>query len=81
MQAPYWQPAHAPVPVLAVREITSLVPQRLKGLPEAEYVARRTELEAMALDVARTRSVPEVRRAIQRAASCSRGSLQYCPPN
>ena len=52
----------------AVREITSLVPQKLKGLPEAEYVARRTELEAMALDVARTRSVPEVRRAIQRAA-------------
>jgi hypothetical protein len=51
-----------------VQAITSLIPKRLKGLPEADYVAARIELEAMALHHARTGTVAEVRRAIERAA-------------
>jgi hypothetical protein len=48
--------------------ITSLIPRKLKGLPEAEYHAERTKLEAMALHHARTKTVAEVKRAIERAA-------------
>jgi hypothetical protein len=51
-----------------VQAITTVIPKRLKGLPESEYVAARTELEAMALHHARTGTVAEVRRAIERAA-------------
>jgi hypothetical protein len=52
----------------AVQVITWLIPRKLKGLPEAEYFAERTKLEAMALHHARTKTVGEVRRAIERAA-------------
>jgi hypothetical protein len=52
----------------AVQVITSLIPRKLKGLPEAEYFAERTRLEAMALHHARTKTVGEVKRAIERAA-------------
>ena len=52
----------------AVREITTLVPRRLRGLPAEAYVAERDRLEAIALHVARSGTVPEVRRAIGRAA-------------
>jgi hypothetical protein len=51
-----------------VQAITTVIPKRLKGLPESDYVAARTELEAMALHHARTGTVAEVRRAIDRAA-------------
>jgi hypothetical protein len=51
----------------AVQVITSLIPRKLKGLPEAEYFAERTKLEAMALNHARTKTVAEVKRAIERA--------------
>ena len=52
----------------AVQAITTLIPKRLKGLPEADYVAARTDLEAMALHHARQGTVADVRRAIERAA-------------
>jgi hypothetical protein len=52
----------------AVHVITSVIPRKLKGLPEAEYHAERTKLEAMALHHARTKTVAEVKRAIERAA-------------
>jgi hypothetical protein len=52
----------------AVQVITSLIPRKLKGLPEAEYYAERTRLEAMALHHARTKTVAEVKRSIERAA-------------
>ena len=52
----------------AVREITTLIPRRLKGLPSEAYVVERDRLEAMAVHVARTNTVPAVRRAIDRAA-------------
>ena len=51
-----------------VQAITTLIPKRLRGLPESDYVAARTDLEAMALHHARTGTVAEVRRAIDRAA-------------
>jgi len=52
----------------AVREITTVIPRRLKGLPADAYAVERDRLEAMAVEVARTSTVPEVRRAIERAA-------------
>ena len=52
----------------AVREITALIPRRLKGLPSEAYVVERDRLEALAVHVARTGTVPAVRRAIERAA-------------
>jgi hypothetical protein len=52
----------------AVQVITSLIPRKLKGLPEAEYYVERTRLEAMALHHARTTTVAGVKRAIERAA-------------
>ena len=52
----------------AVREITTLIPKRLKGLPGDAYVAERDRLEALAVHAARTGTVPAVRRAIERAA-------------
>jgi len=52
----------------AVRAITDLIPKKLKGVSDVDYVAARTELEAMTLHPARTRTVAEVRRAIERAA-------------
>ena len=51
-----------------VQVITSVIPRKLKGLPEAEYAVRRAELEAMALHHARTEPVAQVQRAIERAA-------------
>jgi hypothetical protein len=52
----------------AVHVITSLIPHKLKGLPEAEYHSERTRLEAMALHHAKTKTVAEVKRSIERAA-------------
>jgi len=51
-----------------VQVITTVIPRKLKRLPEAEYYAERLRLEAMALHHARTKTVAEVRRAIDRAA-------------
>jgi hypothetical protein len=52
----------------AVQVITSLIPKRLKGLPDGDYQSARLTLEAMALRHARTSTVAEVKRAIERAA-------------
>ena len=45
-----------------VQVITTVIPRKLKRLPEAEYYAERLRLEAMALHHARTKTVAEVRR-------------------
>ncbi len=52
----------------AVQAITGLIPRKLRGLSAVDYEAMRTDLEAMALHHAKTRTVSEVRRAIERAA-------------
>jgi len=52
----------------AVREITTLIPRRLKALPTDAYAAERDRLEVLAVHVAGTETVPAVRRAIDRAA-------------
>ena len=51
----------------AVQVITSLIPRRLKGLPEVDFVAARARLEVMALRLAKTGSVAVLRRGIERA--------------
>jgi hypothetical protein len=51
-----------------VQVITTVIPRKLKSLSSEDYVAKRTELEALALHHAKTKTVAEVKRAIERAA-------------
>ena len=51
-----------------VQVITTVIPRKLKHLPDAEHYAERLRLETMALHHAATKTVSEVRRAIERAA-------------
>ena len=52
----------------AVREITTAIPRRLRGVPADLLDAERARIETVALTVAATRSVREVRHAITRVA-------------
>jgi hypothetical protein len=51
-----------------VQVITTVIPRKLKRLPDADYSAERSRLESMALHHATTKTVSEVKRAIERAA-------------
>ena len=51
-----------------VQVITTVIPRKLRRLTEAEYYAERVRFEAMALEHAKTKTVVEVKRAIERAA-------------
>jgi hypothetical protein len=51
-----------------VHVITTVIPRKLKSLPDEEYYAQRLRLEAMALNHAKTKTIAEVKRAIERAA-------------
>jgi hypothetical protein len=52
----------------AAREITTAVPRVLRALPVGRYVAERDRLEAVALRVARSGTVTQLRRIIGRSA-------------